>query len=186
MVTAQRTLRARARAQFGLVSALNVRELNITQKAIQSLLSRGVLTKDIRGVYRFTDEPLAEGHELAADVLWTQRAEAALSHETALAARGIADLSLDTQHHVTVPKGERIRIQPLPNLTIHYEDVEPINAELWNGLRALTVAAALHQIIEAGDHEVAEVQNFIGDAQAKGMLTDDEVQTLTDLLDSDA
>ena len=183
MVTAQRTLRARARTQFGLVSALNVRDLNITQKAIQSLLSRGVLTKDIRGVYRFTDEPLVEGHELAADVLWTQRAEAALSHETALAIRGVGELSLDDVHHVTVPKGERIRIQPLANLAIHYENIEPISVELWNGLRALTVAAALRQIIEADAHPLNEVQHFIGDAQAKGMLTDDEVQSLTDSLD---
>jgi predicted transcriptional regulator of viral defense system len=184
MATAQRTLRALARQQFGLVSALNVRDLGITQKAIQSLLSREVLTKDIRGVYRFTDEPLTEGHELAADVLWTQRRDAALSHETALAVRGIADLTLDTVHHVTVPRAERIRIQPLSNLTVHYEDIDALAIERWNGLNIVSPAEALRQIIDGGTYTRAEVENFIGDAQAKAMLTDDSIARLTARLDA--
>lgn len=179
MATAQRTLRALARQQFGLVSALNARDLGITQKAIQSLLSRGVLSKDIRGVYRFTDEPLAEGHELAADVLWTQRHTAALSHETALAFRGLGELSLDGTHYITVPKRERIRIQPLTNLELVYEDLPVTAIERERNLPVVNVREALRQVIGAGRFDAEVAGALVAEARAKNFITDADAERLT-------
>lgn len=181
MTTAQRTLRALASHQHGVVSALQVRQHGITQKAIQSLLARGVLTKDVRGVYRFPDEKQVEFQAHAVAVLWTQRESAAISHATALVVRGLPNLTDDEKIHVTVSKKERIRIQPLENIELHYADIDPLQVEQVNSLNTVNVATALRQVIADSPRHTG-VDEAINQALEAGYISEAEAQELAGLI----
>ncbi|MDR2620825.1 MAG: hypothetical protein LBC29_06920 [Propionibacteriaceae bacterium] len=134
--------------QYGYVSVSNAREFAIAAVELGKLAARGMLERVSYGLYRFPQWPVSANDHFMEAVLWTRDPRAALSHETALAVYGLSNVNPD-KTHVTIPKQRKIRRHdPLPAVTVHYQDLADTQLSWWEQIPTVNVATAIEQCIE--------------------------------------
>ena len=170
-----------AAAQHGFVTACQARELGVSDMAAQMLVRRGTLERQARGVYRFPQFPISQYDQYMLAVLWTQAAEACLSHETALDAYEITDVNPNVIH-VTVAKDRRLRRVGGDDYVIHHEDLAPEQVGWWQEVPTVTRATAIAQCIAYGTPTYL-LRQALERGHAQGYLTTVERDQLAQALE---
>lgn len=177
MATAQRQLWEVALDQHGFVTTDDARSLEIAPDTLRLLAHRGTLERRAHGVYRFERFPEGTADGYMEAVLWTGRQGAALSHETALDLLELADVNPD-RVYVTVPRGARVRRQGGEHIVVFEEDIEPADLGWWEGIRCVTAATAIRQVIDAGTTQRYLIRQAIETAHGRGDLTAEQLNDL--------
>jgi predicted transcriptional regulator of viral defense system len=142
-------LREAAVDQYGFITTRQALDRGVPQAELSKMVSRGRLEHVAHGVYRVPLIPYSEYTRFMLALLWTGAPEAALSHETALDAYGVSDIN-PTLIHVTVAKSRRIRRSGGQGYAVHYQDLDSAKLTWWEGMRIVTLPAAIEQCIESG------------------------------------
>lgn len=143
MVTRQRDARSSlyevAERQAGYFTAAQAREAGYSHAAQSYHAKTGNWIRDGWGVYRLALFPEAPGSELVRLMLWSRdragTTQAAVSHESALAAFELSDV-LPAKHHLTVPPG--FRNKPPAGVTLHRAALPEEDVMDWEGYRMTT------------------------------------------------
>ncbi|MBK8461284.1 MAG: type IV toxin-antitoxin system AbiEi family antitoxin domain-containing protein [Micropruina sp.] len=183
MATAQQHLWEIALDHHGFVTTDEARVLGIAAHTLRFLARRGTLRHEAHGVYRFERFPASKADDYMQAVLWTGRADTALSHETALDLLELADVNPD-RIHVTVPDGARVRRQGGERIVVHQEDLRPERLGWWEGIRCVTSATAIRQVIDDGSTQVHLIRQAIEVGSARGALTVEEGVHLTSRMEA--
>lgn len=139
-----------AEAQNGLVTRRQaITELEIDPTAFDALVARGRLERVARGIYRYPRVPGVEYEGYQVALLRTGDAEAALSHETALAVHDISDVN-PSRYHVTVPHAHRMRRSDNDRYVVHVQRLPGRQITWWQQMRIVTPAAAIEQCMTYG------------------------------------
>lgn len=170
MGTAQQLLWEIALDQHGFVTTDDARAVGVTAHALRLLANRGALTREAHGVYRFDKFPASAADDYQQAVLWTGRAEAALSHETTLELLELADVN-PAHVHVTVGFGARVRREGGENITVHEQNLTAADLGWWQGIRCATAATAIRQVIQAGQTQRHLITQAIETARRRGTIT---------------
>ncbi|QLQ11554.1 MAG: type IV toxin-antitoxin system AbiEi family antitoxin domain-containing protein [Nocardioidaceae bacterium] len=183
MATAQQRLWEIALDQHGFVTTDDARALDVAPHALKLLAQRGTLRREAHGVYRFERFPSSPADDYRQAVLWTGRPEAALSHETALDLLELAEVNPD-RIHLTVPVGSRVRRQGGEHIVVHAETLTPDQISWWQGIRCVTAATAIRQVIAAGATQVHLIRQAIDTARDNGAITAAEQDELMNQLEA--
>ncbi len=173
MATAQQLLWEIALDQHGFVTTDDAKAVGVTPHALRLLANRGALTREAHGVYRFDRFPASAADDYQQAVLWTGRAEAALSHETALDLLELADVNPD-RVHVTVAAGARVRREGGENIAVHEQNLTAADIGWWQGVRCVTAATAIRQVIDARQTQRHLITQAIETARGRGAITQTE------------
>jgi predicted transcriptional regulator of viral defense system len=173
MATARQLLWEIALDQHGFVTTDDAKVVGVTPHALRLLANRGALTREAHGVYRFDRFPVSAADDYQQAVLWTGRAEAALSHETVLDLLELADVNPD-RVHVTVSVGARVRREGGENLVIHEQNLTAADLGWWQGIRCVNAATAIRQVIEAGQTQRHLITQAIETARGRGAIAQAE------------
>jgi predicted transcriptional regulator of viral defense system len=112
-----------AAAQDGLFTTLQARSAGYSPQLLAHHIRGGRIVRVRRGIYRLVHFPAGEHEELATVWLWSEQA-GVLSHETALALRGLSD-ALPSRIHLTVPAAwTRRRLRVPDGVVLHYAEVD--------------------------------------------------------------
>jgi predicted transcriptional regulator of viral defense system len=149
MATAQEQLWDVALDQYGYVTLRDANRLGIDDYAVRMLVARGQLDRPAHGVYRFPQLPATAYDPYMLAVLWTGAPEAAVSHDSALAAYEVCDINPD-RIHVTVARGRRIRRSGGELYVIHHQDLPAEQIGWWQQIPAATLPTAIAQCIASG------------------------------------
>lgn len=142
-------LREIALDQHGFVTRSQAQELGIGDADLSKMVSRGRITRAVRGVYRIPGVPVTESDCYQLAVLWTGEPEGCLSHETALEIWEVTE-SLPVRIHLTLPRGKRLRREGGDGYVVHYQDLAE-HVRTWHeGLPVVRLATGLHQSLEYG------------------------------------
>jgi predicted transcriptional regulator of viral defense system len=170
----------RAVDQHGLVTTDDARELGLDPAQLRLLAARGKLEHAGRGVYRVVALPVDDLLPYAEAVAWAH-GPAAISHESALAMRGLGDfnptrvdLTIDPRYFPRrpVPRALRLWRDPLPA-----GDVDVVD-----GIPVAKVYTALRQVMAAGS-DPYQVRRAISDAYRLGHISTKEAGRLRHALD---
>lgn len=170
-----------AAEQHGFVTAAQASGLGLGKHTLQMLLHRGTLDRAAFGVYRFPQYPVGEHDELMLAVLWTRVPEAALSHETALAAYAISDVNPD-RIHVTVGRQRRFRRGGGEDYVVHREDLTAAQVGWWQEIPTVTPATAIEQCLANGTPTYL-LRQAIHRGHDRGHLTAHQRERLTMVLE---
>ncbi|UIK88305.1 type IV toxin-antitoxin system AbiEi family antitoxin domain-containing protein [Arthrobacter polaris] len=149
VLTKLEQLREIALDQHGFVTTGQAIDAGLGHADLSKLVARGRLERVAHGVYRVPQVAETDMDQYQLAVLWAGTAEACLSHETALAVRGISDINPD-RIHLTVSRARRIRRGGGEQYIVHRADLEPREIIWWEGIRATSVPTAIRQCIETG------------------------------------
>lgn len=116
--------------QHGYFTTAQAEAAGISRRALVGRLLRGLIERDSRGVYRFTQYPPTPRDEFYA--FQASAPGATFSHDTALEFYGLSDV-LPTTIYVTVPPSSGLK--PRPGITIHRSKLDPrdrvLRDDLW-------------------------------------------------------
>ena len=98
--------------QHGYVTTSQDREADASTDALRKMATRGTLERVSWGVYRVPTFPPSTNAEYMEASLWPAGVRGVISHQSALALRGLSDVS-PSAIHITVPDDFRIRRDPL-------------------------------------------------------------------------
>ncbi|MDR1449157.1 MAG: type IV toxin-antitoxin system AbiEi family antitoxin domain-containing protein [Propionibacteriaceae bacterium] len=156
--------------QYGYVTTGDARRLGINRVELAKLAARGALENVSHGVYRFPAWPVSGNDHLMEAVLWTRDPTAVLSHETALDVLELCDVNPDRVHvNVSGRKYPIRRVDPLPALKVHYDDLPDGQRVWWEQIPTVAPAAAIGQGIRSGVRPDLLAQ-AIGTARRLGMV----------------
>lgn len=167
--------------KHGFFTLDDARALGFDEVAVRMMAARNGVERLARGVYRFPKFPASEADPYMLAVLWTGVPEAVISHETALAVRGLGDVN-PGEVHLTVGAGRRIRRVGTGPYFVHYQDLEPDQMSWWAGVPAVTVPTAVRQCLFAGTPTYL-LRQATDEALAVGELTEGEFQDLRHLVE---
>ncbi len=174
-------LREVALDQYGYVTTVQAEEEGVTRHSLAALARRNRLERVAQGLYRVPQVPETQYDSLMKAVLWTNLAEAALSHETALDAYGVCDIN-PTRIHVTVGKGRRISKSGGEGFAVHFQNVDPDQKTWWHRIPIVTLPCAIEQCIVT-DVPTYLVRQAIDNGERERLLTAEEAQCLRGELD---
>ena len=170
----------RAVDQHGLVTTDDARELGVDPTQLRLLAARGKLERTGRGVYRVMALPIDDLLPYAEAVAWAH-GPAAISHESALAMRGLGDFN-PSRLDLTIAPNYFPR-RPIPRTLRLWRDALPEeDIELVDGVRAARVYAALCQVLAAGS-DPYQVRRAISEAFRQGHVTANEADRLRHAVD---
>lgn len=162
--------------QFGYVTTSQARERGVTDNALRMMARRGTLERVSWGVYRLPTFPASPYAEYMEASLWPAGVRGVISHESALALRGLSDVS-PSRIHITVPKAFRIRRVVPAHLEVHHGDLREEEVQRFEGVPTTTVQRAIEdcQVTHLGP---ALLRQAIDDAEREGYLAPDEAAQL--------
>lgn len=126
-----------AAAQQGYFSTRQAASAGFSNQLLLKHLRAGRVVRRRRGIYRLVHFPAGEHEDLVIAWLWSDRA-GVVSHETALAIRGLSDVLPDVVH-LTLPHawaGRRLRVPR--GIEVHFADLATEDRE-WVGPVPATV-----------------------------------------------
>jgi len=178
---AYKTVMEIAADQFGYVTTAQAGKRGVTDNALRMMATRGTVERVSWGVYRvptFPPSPYAEYMEAS---LWPAGVRGVISHESALALRGLSDVS-PSAIHITVPKDFRIRREIPGRLVVQNSDLrgEEVRGEevpLFEGIPATTVARTIEDCYRA-HLGPALLRQALDDAEREGFLSPREAADL--------
>ena len=127
-----------AAEQFGYLTTAQAQERGASDNALRMMAKRGTLERVSWGVYRlptFPSSPYAEYMEAS---LWPAGVAGVISHQSALALRGLSDVN-PSRVHTTVPIDFRIRRDIPAHLVVHNAELSDEDVTLFEGLPTTTV-----------------------------------------------
>lgn len=161
--------------QHGLVTTKGARGVDIDPAQLRLLASRGRLEHVSHGVYRVSAFPVDDLLPYAEAVAWSG-GRGVVSHESALAMRGIGDFN-PSRIDVTLPGDYFPRRQIPRTLRLHRERLLPANIETVDGVATVTVYTALKQVITDGS-DPYHVRRAVADAYKAGHIAAREANRL--------
>lgn len=166
--------------QRGLVTTADARGCGVNPVELRKLTDRGRLERVGYGLYRIAAFPHRAGDDLMAAVLWTRRA-GVIGGATALALHDLADVN-PRRIDLTVPGGWRTRQRGGDQYRLRHADLPP---EVIDEVADIPVVVPAQAIIEAVDDGVDPrlIDQAMGGAHRRGLLTDDEARALERRLD---
>lgn len=162
--------------QYGFVTAANARALGAAPGELARLNRREKLERAGHGIYRFAELPVTERDDYMLATLWPNVADAALSHDTALAVYGLCEINPD-RIHLTIPQGHRVQRVGGEGYVVHKQNVEPDQLGWWEGIRTVREYTAIHQAVETGV-SAHLLTTAIETARRRGRITAVEEATL--------
>jgi predicted transcriptional regulator of viral defense system len=155
---------------YGYITTDDARAQGIAPINLSRMAQRQVLERRATGVYRFPLTPPGPLDPYVEATLWPQRGvRGVLSDETALDMYELSDVNA-AKIDITLPKSHRVRRQIPANYRLHYEDLDPADVTLFEGLPIVTPAKAIHQAA-AGHLGDALVAQAIDHGERNGRLT---------------
>lgn len=137
--------------QYGYVTTADARRLGIPPVELAKLAARSALANVSHGVYRFPEWPTSANDHLMEAVLWAKDPTAVLSHDTALDVLDLCDVNPAAVHiNVSGHKYPIRRVDPPPNLVIHYDDLTNAQRGWWERIPTVTPVTAIEQGIRTG------------------------------------
>jgi predicted transcriptional regulator of viral defense system len=162
--------------QFGYVTTSQAGEQGVTDNALRMMATRGTLERVSRGVYRVPTFPLSPYAEYMEASLWPAGVRGVISHQSALALRGLSDVS-PSAIHITVPDDFRIRRDVPAHLVVHHADLTDEDITLFEGIPTTTVARTIEDC--HGAHlGPALLRQALEDAKREGFLSPAETTDL--------
>lgn len=166
--TVYERLLAVAGERHGLVTTVDARREDIDPAQLRVMAHRGRLEQVVRGVYRVAAYPVDNLLPYAEAAAWAGE-RGAVSHESALAMRGIGDFN-PTRVDVTLPVGAALRAKVPSTIQVHRADLVDQVVEYFDGIRTVTVAVALDQVLtDASDP--FHVRRAVRDAYTQGHIS---------------
>jgi predicted transcriptional regulator of viral defense system len=165
-----------ASEQFGYVTTSQARERGVTDNALRMMARRGTLERVSWGVYRLPTFPASPYAEYMEASLWPAGVRGVISHESALALRGLSDVS-PSRIHITVPKTFRIRRGVPAHLEVHHGDLGGEEVQIIEGIPTTTVRRTIEDC-EGAHVGPALLRQAIDDAEREGYLPPDEAAQL--------
>ena len=158
-----------ARERAGFFTASEAVERGISPQLLRDRVERGVVDRELRGVYRFASAAPTDHDEFVTLWLWSNQ-EATFSHVTALLLHGLSD-ALPSKVHMTVPSSWRYaRFTKPPRTVFHVDDLGPDDSQ-WLGLvRVTTVARTLADCI-ATDVSRSLIDQGLAQARRRKLIT---------------
>lgn len=165
--------------QHGYVKTAQARRLGIHGDTIRKMAARNALERVSWGVYRvpiFPASPLAQYMEAC---LWPAGVMGAISHESALAIRGLSDVN-PPKVHLTVPKHFRVRREIPRHLVVHNADLQ---AEELTSVEAVPTTTVRRAIEDCHRKHLgpALLRQAIEEGQRQGYLRAHDAQELREL-----
>jgi len=173
---AYKTVMEIAADQFGYVTTSQAGKRGVTDNALRMMATRGTVERVSWGVYRvptFPPSPYAEYMEAS---LWPAGVRGVISHQSALALRGLSDVS-PSAIHITVPKDFRIRREIPGRLVVHNSDLRDEEVTLFEGIPATAVARTIEDCHRA-HLGPALLRQALDDAEREGFLSPREAADL--------
>jgi len=162
--------------QFGYVTTSQAGERGVSANAVRMMGKRGTVERVSWGVYRLPTFPPSPYGEYMEASLWPAGVRGIISHQSALALRGLSDVN-PAVIHITVPRDFRIRREIPDRLVVHNADVPDEELTLFEGIPATTVARTIQDC-----HRVhlgpALLRQALDDAEREGFLSPDEAAEL--------
>lgn len=157
----------RAAEQHGYVTTRDARELDIDPTQLRLMAARGRLHRAGRGVYRVPVLPRGEHDDLAAAVAWSA-GRGVLSHESALALHGLADVN-PSRIHLTVPRDNHPRARGGELYRMHRREIAPSEVTTVDRLPVTGVARTIKDCISTGT-DPYQLRLAIDHAEREGTL----------------
>jgi len=159
-----------AAEQYGYVTTLQARERGVTANALRMMATRGALERVARGVYRIPTFPPSQYAEYMEASLWPAGGvRGVISHSSALALRGLSDIS-PSRVDLTVPQSFRVRREVPSHLVVHHQDLPDDAFTMFEAIPVTTMKRTIedcHQI-HIGP---ALLRQALTDAEREGFLT---------------
>ena len=165
-----------ATGQNGYVTTDDARDLGATVQVLVDMHRHGQLERVAHGVYRFPAFPTGPRDELMQATLWPRRL-GVISHDSALDLWDLCDVN-PARIHVTVPKAARIRRAAPALYEVHVRDIAPADITRFEGIPVVTPLRAILDGIER-HLDARLIDQAIDAARRRGLITGDEVETLT-------
>lgn len=160
-----------AARQGGYFTARQAAGLGYDRRRLAYHADAGNFERAGRGLYRVPTMPLSEHDDLVRASFWSRdaddRAQAVVSHRTALALHGLGDLFAGSIH-LTVPPGFR-KAAPR-GYVLHRGAVDATELEDREGFRVTNPLRTLMDAAQAGDVGDDELAKAVGDAIDRGMV----------------
>ncbi len=135
--------------QYGFVVTADARALGAGSGELARLHRRGMLDRAGHGVYRFPQWPVTSRDDYMLAILWANTPQAALSHDTALAAYDLCEIN--PEHiHLTIPLTRRINRAGGQGYVLHRENLSENQLSWWEGIPTVTEYTAISQGITSG------------------------------------
>jgi len=172
-----------AAGKHGYVTTRDAREIGVDPAQLRILTARGRLERAGRGVYRVPVLPRGEHDDLAAAVAWTL-GRGAISHESALALHGLADVN-PSRIHLTVPRDNHPRAAGGELYRLHRRDLRATDITSVDAIPVTTVARTIRDCLDTGT-DPYQLRTAIERAQAEGTLRRSPAAELRAALDERA
>lgn len=173
-------LREIALDQHGYVTASQADQIGVSRPSLSYLTKNERIERVQRGIYRIPQVPATRYDALHLALLWTNAAEAALSHDTALDAWRVCDIN-PVKIHVTIAKDRRINKAGGENCVVHKHDILPNQVTWWEQMPTVNLSTAIEQCISRGVSSHVLLQ-ALENGQAQRMLTKREARSLSEKL----
>lgn len=172
-----------AAEQHGYVTTRDARDIGIDPVQLRLLTARGRLDRAGRGVYRVPVLPRGEHDDLAAAVSWTL-GRGVISHESALALHGIADVN-PSRIHLTVPRDNHPRAAGGELYRLHRRDLPASDITSVDAISVTTVVRTIKDCMTTGS-DPYQLRAAIERAEAEGTLRRGPAAELRAALDKPA
>lgn len=156
-----------AAERHGYVTTRDARDIGVDPVQLRILTARGRLERAGRGVYRVPVLPRGEYDDLAAAVAWTL-GRGAISHESALALHGLADVN-PSRIHLTVPRDNHPRAAGGELYRLHRRDLREADITSVDAIPVTTVARTIKDCLDTGT-DPYKLRAAIERAEAEGAL----------------
>ena len=165
-----------AAEQYGYVTTLQARDRGVTANALRMMATRGALERVARGVYRIPIFPPTQYAEYMEASLWPAGVRGVISHGSALALRGLSDIS-PSRVHITLPKSFRVRRKVPGHLVVHHEHLPDDAIAMFEAIPVTTVKRTIEDChrVHIGS---ALLRQALADAEREGFLTPSVVADL--------
>lgn len=164
--------------QYGYISTAQGREQGVSANALRMMADRGALERVARGVYRVPNFPPSQYTEYMEASFWPAGLRGVISHDSALALRGLSDIS-PSRMHISVPKSFRIRREVPSHIVVHHAPLPDDAVTVFEGIPATTVSRTIEdcQRTHVGP---ALLRQALADAAREGYLTPSEVEDFSE------
>lgn len=158
---------ARAADRNGYVTTNDARELGVDPTQLRLMAARGRLERVARGVYRVPVLPRGPHDDLAAAVAWSM-GRGVISHESALALHGLADVN-PPRVHLTVPRNNHPRTAGGELYRMHRRELTATQITTVDGISVTTVERTIRDCLAAGA-DPYQLRQAIERAEGEGTL----------------
>lgn len=162
--------------QYGFVTTDDARDSGIDPHRLLEMARRGQIERCGTGIYRVPLIPSTALDSYMLATLWPRRAQAVISHDSALDLYGMSDVN-PVKIHITVPRAHRPRRGIPQQYEIHREDLTPVETTSHEGIPIVTPGQAIRQA-HAAHLSLDLLEQAIGDGQRQGLLARREAKEL--------